>query len=150
MDIMLQLFQDYATPHERELVAMVKKLGGSGVLENEQAMEELAAYALAGAHAGPESRQAPQGRPFGFVELRQEIKCDPEEAIEKNAEFFNRKFDIQRRQIVEDIARAVNREGDRIISVVTAGPHDRIFDPVCRKALALAQPATYHSFSGYL
>jgi hypothetical protein len=93
-------------------------------------MEELAAYALAGTQYGPESRRAPEGRPFGFYELQQEVKSDPEEAIEKNAEIFNRKFDIQRRQIVEDIARAVNREGDRIISAVTAGPHDRIFDPV--------------------
>ncbi|KAF9644578.1 hypothetical protein BDM02DRAFT_3074100, partial [Thelephora ganbajun] len=61
--------------------------------------------------------------------LQQEINSDPDEAIEKNAEFFDRKFDIQRRQIVEDIARTVNREGDRIISAVTAGPHDRIVDP---------------------
>ena len=142
VDIMLELFHEYAPPHERELAAMAKKLGGDAVLDNEQAMEELAAYALAGAHPGPESRQAPQGRPFGFVELQQEIKGDPEEAIEKNAEFFNRKFDIQRRQIVEDISRAVNREGDRIISAVTAGPHDRIFDPVCRKAFS---PRAAHS-----
>jgi len=127
---MLELFKDFATPQERELAALVKKLGGDAVLENEKAMEELAAFALAGAQLGPENRQAPQGRPFGFLELQQEIKCDPEEAIEKNAEFFNRKFDIQRRQIVEEIAHAVNREGDRIISAVTAGPHDRIFDPV--------------------
>ena len=127
MDIMLQLFREFATPQEREISAMVKKFGGNTVIENEQAMEELAAFALSGAQS---TRKAPDGRPFGFYELQQEIKSDPDETIEKNAEFFNRKFDIQRRQIVEDIARTVNREGDRIISAVTAGPHDRIFDPV--------------------
>ena len=134
MDIMLQLFQEFATPQEKELAAMAKKMGGDAVLDNEQAMERLEAYALAGAQPSPKSRQAPQGRPFRFAELQQEIKSDPTEAIEKNAEFFNRKFDIQRRQIVADTARAVTREGDRIISAVTAGPHDRILDPVCHKA----------------
>lgn len=63
-------------------------------------------------------------------ELRREIAEDPEAAIKTNAEFFDRKFEIQRRQIEADIARAVRREGDRIISAVTSGPHDRIVDTV--------------------
>ena len=127
---MLQLFQEFITPEQRKLTVMVEERGGAAVLENEQAMKELAEAEFAFvAPSGSDSRHG-GARPFDVVELQHEIKGDPNEAIEKNAEFFNRKFDIQRRQIVEEIARVVNREGDRIISAVTAGPHDRIVDPV--------------------
>jgi len=137
MDIMLQLFQEFVTPEQKKLAVMVEKMGGDAALENEQSMRELADAELAFvAPTGSNSRHG-GGRPFDVVELQHEIKGNPDEAIEKNAEFFNRKFDIQRRQIVEDIERMVNREGDRIISVVTAGPHDRIVDPVRCKVFSI-------------
>ena len=130
MDVMLQLFQEFVTPEQKKLAVMVEARGGIAVLENEKAIKELADAELAStAPSGSDNRHG-GSRPFDFVELQHEIKDDPNEAIEKNAEFFNRKFEIQRRQIAEDIARAVNREGDRIISAVTAGPHDRIVDLV--------------------
>ena len=132
MDAMLQLFQEFVTPEQKKLAVMVEQRGGVAVLENEQAMRELSdAEFIISAPSGSDNRHG-GARPFDVVELQHEIKSDPNEAIEKNAEFFSRKFEIQRRQIVEDIARVVNREGDRIISVVTAGPHDRIVDPVWR------------------
>ena len=129
MDTMLQLFQEFVTPQQKKLAAMADAMGRDVALENEQAMKELAgAESSLDAQSGQESQQDPQ--PFNFTELRQEIDTDPDEAIKMNAEFFNHKFDIQRRQIKEDIDRALKREGDRIISLVTAGPHDRIADPV--------------------
>lgn len=133
MDTMLQLFQEFVTPQQKKLAAMVQTMGGDSVLENEQAMKELVAVESALISGGQHARS----RSFDFTELREEVKNDPDEAIEKNAGFFDRKFDIQKRQIVEDIARAVNREGDRIIAAVTAGPHDRIVDPVWRDVSCL-------------
>ena len=119
---MLQMFQKFLTPEQRKLADLVEKTGGNAILDDEDAMKELAA---AEALLSPYSH-----RRFDLAEVRCEISGDPTDAIEKNAEFFNRKFDIQRRQIEEDVARGVRREGDRIISVVIAGPHDRIIDPV--------------------
>lgn len=115
---MLQLFVEFVTPQP---AVMVQTMGGDAVLKNERAMQEFVAaessLSLGGRHV--------RGHPFDFAKLRQEIKDNPDNAIGKNAEFFNRKFDIhRRRQIAEDIARAVNREEDRIIAAVTAGPHD--------------------------
>ena len=137
MDIMLQLFQEFVSPEQKKLAVMVEQMGGDAALDNEQSMRELtdAEFAFA-APSGSDSRHG-GGRPFDLVELQHEIKGNPDEAIEKNADFFDRKFDIQRRQIVEDIERTVNREGDRIISAVTAGPHDRIVDPVWREAFSV-------------
>jgi hypothetical protein len=126
IEAMLQLFQKFITPEQKKLSDLIKKKGGDAVLDDEEAMKELA--------AAETSLSPPHGAhgtdPFDLAEFQHEIKDDPTDAIKKNAEFFNRKFDMQRRQIREDVARAVRREGDRIISAVTAGPHDRIVNPV--------------------
>ena len=123
---MLGMFQKLLTPEQKKLADLVEKKGGNAVLDNEDIMMELVA---ADPSLSPASGRHGGGR-FDLIEVQREIRDNPTNAIEKNAEFFNRKFDIQRRQIEEDVARAVRREGDRIISVVTAGPHDRIVDPV--------------------
>lgn len=144
---MLQLFQEFVTPQQQTLAVMVQKMGGNTVLEDKQAMKELAGAESALSSEGGHCR----GRSFDFVELQQEIKGDPDEAIAKNAQFFDCMFDIQRRQIAEDVARTVNREGDRIISAVTAGPHDRIVDPVWCEGFGLCMTFTPRPFHpGYL
>jgi len=126
---MIQLFQKFVTPEQRQLTILVEQKGGDAVIDNEQAMRELSdAEASMSAPIGIE-RHRP-AKKFDLVEIQHEIRDNPANAIEKNAEFFNRKFDIQTRQIQEDIERAVRREGDRIISAVTGGPHERIVDPV--------------------
>lgn len=123
---MLQMFQTLLTPEQKKLADMVEKKGGNAVLDNEGVMRELVAVEVSLSSAsGRHSNER-----FDLAEIQHEITGDPTGAIEKNAESFNRKFDMQRRQIQEDIARAVRREGDRIITAVTAGPHDRIVDPV--------------------
>ena len=146
---MSQLFQEFVTPEQRKLAAMVEQWGGVSVLENQQAMRELSDAELAITAASGSDNRHGGVRPFGVVELQLEIESDPNETIEKNAEFFSRKFEIQRRQIAEDIARADKREGDRIVSVVTAAPHDRIVDPVWQfQATARANSYPFHL--GYL
>ena len=130
---MLQLFREFVSPEEKKLAVMADGMGGKAALDNEQAMRKLASAEIAFvASSGSDSLRA-EGHPFDLNELRDEIEGKPDDAIEKNADFFNRKFDIQTRQIKEDIERAVRREGDRVISAVTAGPHDRIVDPVWRE-----------------
>lgn len=123
---MLQLFQEFVTPHQKKLAAMVETMGGEIALKDERTMKEL----LREESALTTSRSPKSWSEVDLDELQQEIKGDPNEAIEKNAELFNRKFDIQRRQIVEDIARAISQEGDRIILAMEMGPHARIVDPV--------------------
>ena len=126
---MMQMFREFVTPEQKRLAALVEQKGGISVVDNEQIMKGLLdAETQISAPTGME-RHGPTKK-FDLVEIQHEIRDDPIEAIEKNAEFFDRKFDIQRRQIQEDIERAVSREGDRIISAVTGGPHERIVDPV--------------------
>ena len=126
---MMQMFREFTTPEERQLAVLVERKGGNAVIDNEQAMKELSDVE-ASISAPPGMEKHRPAKKFDLVEIQHEIRDNPAEAIEKNAEFFNRKFDIQRRQIQEDIERAVGREGDRIIAAVTAGPYERIVDPV--------------------
>jgi len=118
---MMQMFQDFATPEQKRLALLVEQKGGDAVIDNEQVMRELLdAETQIPASTGM-GRHKPSKK-FDLTEIQREIRDDPIEAIEKNAEFFNRKFDIQRRQIQEDTEHAVSRERDRIISAATGGP----------------------------
>ena len=126
---MMKMFQEFVTPEQRRLALLVEQKGGDAVIDNEQVMKELSdVEAAISAPDGIDIHRPTQK--FDLVEIQHEIRDDPTKAIEMNAESFSRKFDIQRRQIQEDIERVVSREGDRIISAVTGGPHERIVDPV--------------------
>lgn len=65
-----------------------------------------------------------------IVILRQELSQAPSADIKKNFEAFERKFEIQMRQLAEEMKIFIAHEGDRVISSVLAGPHERIIDPV--------------------
>ena len=127
---MMEMFREkFVTPEQRQLAALVKQKGGDAALRNEQAMKELVVKeALISASTGSEMLRFT--REFDLMEIQREIQGDPTEAIEKNEESFLGKFRVQIRQIQEDVERAVRQQGDRIISAVTGGPHERIVDPV--------------------
>ena len=127
---MMEMFQKFVTPEQRQLAFLVEqKGGGDAIIDNEQVMRELSdAETLISAPTGMERRRP--AKKFDFVEIQREIRDDPAVAIEENAKFFNRKFDLQRKLIQEDIKRAISHKGDRITSAVTAGPHERVLDSV--------------------
>ena len=127
---MKEMFQKFVTPEQRQLDLLIEKKGGASVIDNEKVMKELSDAEVSTAVPFARERHKP-AKKFELAEIQREIREEPAAAIKKNAELFNRKFDIQRRQIQEDIEHAVSREGDRIISAVNSGPHERVLDPVC-------------------
>jgi hypothetical protein len=97
MEVMMEMFQKFATPEQKQLAAIVEQKGGDVVIDNERVMRELSdAEASISAPASMEKHRP--SKEFDLAEIQHEIWGDPTEAIAKNAEFFNRKFDIQRRQ----------------------------------------------------
>ena len=146
---MLELFREHVSLEEKKLAAEVKRRGGKAALNNEKSMEKLAAKEaalsneqsmeeLAVEEADPNTPLVLDNRhtgspSFDLAKLQEEIDETPDQAIEKNAEFFSSKLELHRRHMMEDIRRVVHRGGDRVISAVTAGPHDRIVDPVWRE-----------------
>ena len=126
---MTEMFQKFVTPEQRKLALLVEQKGGYAIIDNDQVMRELLDAEASISVPDGKEKLRPSKR-FDLAEIQHEIRDGPVAAIEKNAVFFDRKFESQRRQIQEDITRAVSQEGDRIISVVSAGPHERILDPV--------------------
>ncbi|EIW54518.1 uncharacterized protein TRAVEDRAFT_74546 [Trametes versicolor FP-101664 SS1] len=90
-------------------------------------------YAYTGREEWPEEgREGAEEEREGSVELRrlmQDLADEPAVAIRKNLVWFARKFAIQQREIVLEMTAVVVHEGDRVISSVLAGPHERIIDP---------------------
>lgn len=127
---MMDMFQEkFVTFEQRQLAALVRQKGGDGALQNEQSMKELVTKETSiSTLVGGERRRS--AKKFDLGEVQREIQGDPTEAIARNEASFNGKFRLQMRQIQEDIERTVRQQGDRIISAVTGGPHERILDPV--------------------
>jgi len=146
VDTLLRLYREFVSPEQKKFAAKVEGMGGRDAVRNsEKLMRELAkeepsmrrptkeeSTPAARSGLGSDNR-CDTGRSFNFLELKREIERPPDEAIEKNLEHFNAKFDLQKKQIEKKIS----QEADRIISTVIAGPHDRIFDPVRRESFSI-------------
>ncbi|KAI0737618.1 hypothetical protein C8Q80DRAFT_1212220 [Daedaleopsis nitida] len=131
MDTMVEFFKTAATPEQKEIAARVQEKGGSqAVVENDRSLRELVDL-YRGTDGTADISGARVRRDVGFDvdDLRLEIREDVEVAVARNAETFARKFEMQRKIIVDELSRVVHREGDRVIDAITAGPHDRIIDP---------------------
>ncbi|KAF7341977.1 hypothetical protein MVEN_01784700 [Mycena venus] len=127
MDIMMKMFAQFVTPEQKEMARLVEQRGGQAVLDNDKALKELNDWENklqgAGAAHGGKNAKAPD-----LDDLKDDLHTDPDAAMEQNMVVFNRKFEVQTRQIIDEMSRVVERQGDRIISAVTAGPHDKIKD----------------------
>ncbi|TBU40766.1 hypothetical protein BD309DRAFT_992844 [Dichomitus squalens] len=80
-------------------------------------------------YMGPYTPNVPVDYEQEIVLLKQELVQAPAAEIKKNFEAYERKFEALSRELAEEMKKFVSREGDRVISSVLAGPHDRILDP---------------------
>ena len=62
--------------------------------------------------------------------LKAELNEDVGKTFKKNMAVFERKLDVQRRLLVTALTDVVQWQGDRVITAVVSGPHDRIVDAV--------------------
>jgi hypothetical protein len=69
-----------------------------------------------------------------WEKLKPQLKEVIDDNLRKNMVIFERKFDVQKRQLVLEMEVVVHREGDRVIDAISSGPHDRVIDTVllCR------------------
>ncbi|KAF7361998.1 hypothetical protein MVEN_00545000 [Mycena venus] len=136
MDMMMKMFASFVAPEQKEMMRLVEQKGGlQACQENDKILKELSdleaksSTALGGA---PQSAKSAQ-KTSALEDLKDDLMVDPEAAIEKNLTVFSRKFEVQKRQIVDELTKVVEREGDRVISAITSGPHDKIIDPDVHK-----------------
>jgi hypothetical protein len=136
MDAMMTLFERLVSPEQKQLMELVDAKGGVKLLQtDDKTLLELDETANKVSSApSAKGRRAQRGKPTdtnrNADDLRDDIFEEPDAAVEKNRTVFFRKFEVQRRQIVDELSLVVKRESDRVIQEVKGGPHERILDRV--------------------
>jgi hypothetical protein len=119
------MFEQLVSPEQKQLAVTVAANGGVKALRNNDKMLLTLASKAPSASSAEEHRAAKN-----VDDLRTEIFEDPDAAVEKNQSVFFRKFETQKRQIIEELTLVVQRESDRVIQEIKGGPHERIRDRV--------------------
>ena len=133
---MMSLFERLVSPEQKQLMELVDAKGGVKLLQtDDKTLLELDETANKVSSApSAKGRRAQRGKPTdtnrNADDLRDDIFEEPDAAVEKNRTVFFRKFEVQRRQIVDELSLVVERESDRVIQEVKGGPHERILDRV--------------------
>ena len=100
-------------------------------------MEELAEESTLTPSIGMENRYD-EDCPADIAELRREVEGDPDDAIKRNANLFNGKFDILTREVTVEVARAIDQG-------MEAGSRVRVVDPVSSGSLRGSMPIAVSS-----
>lgn len=136
MDVIITVFQQLVSPEEKRISALVAEMGGVSALQNDDKMLLLLDETTSKASSTPnaEARRAPRSKPTDAKpdadDIKNDIFEDPNAASEKNQVVFFRKFEAQKNQILDELTHVIERENDRVIREVKAGPHERIIDRV--------------------
>ncbi|KAF7307764.1 hypothetical protein MKEN_01136500 [Mycena kentingensis (nom. inval.)] len=135
MDMMMKMFQQMVMPEQKDMLRLVEQKGGvQACQDNDKVLKELCELeAKSSSSIGAGQPKAGAKASNAVEDLKDDLMLDPDAAMEKNATVFSRKFEVQKRQIVDELTKVVEREGDRVISAITAGPHDKIIDPDLHK-----------------
>ncbi|KAJ7246566.1 hypothetical protein B0H12DRAFT_758041 [Mycena haematopus] len=136
MDLMMKMFSQFVTPEQKEMARLVEQKGGlQACQDNDKVLKELNELEQksgAAPRQGPTSAKgsaSATNSKSGLEDLKDDLMTDIDDAIAKNMTAFDRKFEVQTRQIIDEMSKVVERQGDRIIGAITAGPHDKIVDP---------------------
>ncbi|KAF7376029.1 hypothetical protein MSAN_00017700 [Mycena sanguinolenta] len=135
MNQMLAMFATFVAPEQKEMLRIVEQKGGpQACQDNDKILKELSDLEAKSTSVGSATRSSKSAQKTSALEeLKDDLMVDPESAMETNLTVFSRKFEMQKQQIVDELTKVVEREGDRVISAVTAGPHDKIVDPDVHK-----------------
>lgn len=129
---MLLLFSRLDTPREKEVQRFIDDKGGPKTcIENDQLLEELiikSGEGYSGVTGSDTSRT--DGLQAAKKVLSRELAENLDDALKKNLRLFERKLEIQNKQLKDQLQDAMHTEGQYIITAILAGAHERIIDPV--------------------
>ncbi|KAJ7462562.1 hypothetical protein FB451DRAFT_1266995 [Mycena latifolia] len=124
---MLLLFHELESPAERELRKWITDKGGpNAVSGNEKLFKELQSKMkdIKGTLPNMCKDEVTQTT---MLRVREEMQRDIDHSLARDRQQFDRKFDAVQDKL-EEMRNTVRRSTDRILAVVTGGPHDRIRD----------------------
>jgi hypothetical protein len=134
MNVLKAMFELLVSPEQKQLAATVAANGGVRALRNNDKMLlglESTASKAPSATLAKGHRAKPGDGIQNADDLRTDIFEDPDAAVEKNQAVYFRKFEAQKRQIIDELTFVIQRESDRVIQEIKGGPHERIRDRVC-------------------
>ena len=136
MNVMKAVFEQLASPEQKQLSDLVNAKGGVNVIRNNH---KVLLDLEKAASRSPSSRSAyghrmhqdnPGNYDLEVAILREDILEDPNAAAEKNWVVFSRKFEAQKIQIVDELTLVVQRESDRVVQELKGKFHEHIRDRV--------------------
>ncbi len=125
----MMLFNLVRSTEERELVELIDKEGGvSKVTQDPVLLEKI----IKESEKNRKDRGAHQIdqddlRLVSIIQI--EIRDDLQKTIKSNEAAFNRKFEAQKRILIDDLWKSIERMGDRVIEALTSGSYERLKDP---------------------
>lgn len=101
MALMMELFAKSMPSDQKEMSRLVDKKGGAqACIDNEKILEELNAADQHAANTGAGGNASGRTKGTDLDALKDDLHEDPDTAMEQNMVVFNRKFEVQKRQIV--------------------------------------------------
>ncbi|KAJ7508959.1 hypothetical protein B0H11DRAFT_1360059 [Mycena galericulata] len=129
---MLSLFHQLESPMERELRKWIEDKGGPQVVsDNEKLFKELQSkmknLKATNLKTTIHEKDKSETTESMMLAVRQEMREDIDKSLARDRHQFDRKFDAFQDKL-EEMKNTVRRSTDRLIAVVTGGPHERIRD----------------------
>ena len=129
---MIAIFRSLDTPRERDVQRFLRENGGvKACISQDELLEQLivkSGESISGSSriSGKETARRTNDLPSMRKKLFKELAEDLDEALSRNMVLFERKLEMQSKQLTDTI----KSESDHIISSLLSGAHDRITDPV--------------------
>ncbi|KAK0211624.1 hypothetical protein IW262DRAFT_1467624 [Armillaria fumosa] len=122
----IKLFDMVRSPKERELMGLIDKEGGASKVMQDPALLEKIIKANE-KNKDRSARQSDTDKKIISV-VQAEIRQDLLELVKTNEDIFNRKFEAQKKSLVDALGETVERMGDRVIMAVISGPYERLIN----------------------
>jgi hypothetical protein len=128
VNVLISVFQRLDTPREKEVKNFIEENGGSAaVVDRNDLVEKLVEKSGESlANLADKTRGGKTEVDSVREKLKKEMAEDLDAVLKRNFALFDRKLEIQSRNIVD----AVEKQGQYIISVLSTGTYDRIRDIV--------------------
>jgi len=129
---MIAIFRSLDSPRERDVQRFLRENGGvKACISQDELLEQLiikSGESISGSSqiSGKETARRTNDLPSMRKKLFKELAEDLDEVLSRNMVLFERKLEMQSKQLTETI----KVESDHIISSLLSGAHDRITDPV--------------------
>ncbi|KAJ7090797.1 hypothetical protein B0H15DRAFT_836939 [Mycena belliarum] len=119
------LFRKLDTARERDVQKFIDEQGGAkACVENDGTLQELVSKSGESIAGMDPARAGTGDLALAKTMLNKELAEDVDQAFKKNLKLFDRKLDMQSKQLTDTI----NLTGEHIISVLSSGAHEKILD----------------------